>query len=182
MVNISLESMVKYPLFNLGWFLSIGLATTGSVSLLASRLETSSSPKVLPISTAQASPSNSLMDDGTYLYGQSSEPNRIGQQYLVFKIHQGKLVGAFYMPRSEFSCFYGTLKPQKMDLTVVAPYEDATHPYVIALEEKSPVAAAGGQPPRSLGLQGYERIQPLSENDKRILNTCLSEHKQEVWN
>ncbi|PSO76391.1 MAG: hypothetical protein BRC40_03350 [Cyanobacteria bacterium QH_8_48_120] len=135
--------MVKYPLFNLGWFLSIGLATTGSVSLLAPRLETSSSPKVLPISTAQASPSNSLMDDGTYLYGQSSE---------------------------------------KMDLTVVAPYEDATHPYAIALEEKSPVAAAGGQPPRSLGLQGYERIQPLSENDKRILNTCLSEHKQEVWN
>ena len=33
--------------------------------------------------------------DGIYLYGQSQQPNQIGQEYMVFEVRQGKVTGAF---------------------------------------------------------------------------------------
>jgi hypothetical protein len=112
------------------------------------------------------------ISDGVYLYGQSAKPEQIGQEYLVFQIKKGKVTGAFYLPRSEFNCFSGTVTAQAMNLFVKDPYDDSVSPYSIALREISPVASEG-KTPREFDLEGYHRLNNISDNDRRILKSCL---------
>ncbi len=130
--------------------------------------------------------------NGTYLYGQSSEPEQIGQEYIVFEANQGNVVGALYMPSSEFSCFYGTLDSNHLNLTVVNPYDQTAISHVIAREQPSTIATAGGQLnlessydsltyPHAVGLQGYKQISEVSDNDQRILGMCRSNYQEQIW-
>ncbi|ACK69514.1 conserved hypothetical protein [Gloeothece citriformis PCC 7424] len=125
---------------------------------------------------AQSESSSSSLADGVYLYGQSPEPEQIGQEYLVIRVNQGQVVGAFYMPQSEFNCFYGNVNAQQMNLSVVDPYDNSVHPYSIALQTTSPVAAQNASSV-SLTLEGYHQLSKLSENDQRILNVCVQKHQ-----
>ena len=43
---------------------------------------------------------NTILPNGIYLYGQSRQPDQIGQEYIVFKVSGSSLVGALYMPHS----------------------------------------------------------------------------------
>ncbi|HEY9749052.1 MAG TPA: hypothetical protein V6C63_10255, partial [Allocoleopsis sp.] len=61
----------------------------------------------------------STLADGTYLYGEAPEPEQIGSAYMVFQVTKGKVIGAFYMPRSSFDCFSGRFEPGKLALDVV---------------------------------------------------------------
>ncbi|MBD1810480.1 hypothetical protein NDA07_23960 [Microcoleus vaginatus DQ-U2] len=100
--------------------------------------------------------------DGIYLYGQSSKPDEIKQEYLVLEMRQSKVVGAFYLPRSAFYCFYGTSEQTQLNLTVVDSYDGSRSPY-------------------SVNLQQYYPISTISDNDRRILGICKESHKQQVW-
>ncbi|MEG4486372.1 hypothetical protein [Microcoleus sp. D2_18a_B4] len=100
--------------------------------------------------------------DGIYLYGQSSQPEEIKQEYFVFEMRQSKVVGAFYLPRSAFYCFYGTGDRTQLNLTVVDTYDGSRSPY-------------------SVNLQQYYPISIISENDRRILGICKESHKEQVW-
>ncbi|WP_293261499.1 MULTISPECIES: hypothetical protein [unclassified Microcoleus] len=100
--------------------------------------------------------------DGIYLYGQSSQPDRIKKEYFVFEMRQSKVVGAFYLPRSAFYCFYGTAERTQLNLTVVDTYDGSRSPY-------------------SVNLQQYHPISAVSDNDRRILGICKEAHKQQVW-
>ena len=100
--------------------------------------------------------------EGIYLYGQSRQPDEIKKEYFVFEMRQGKVIGAFYLPRSAFYCFYGTLDRTQLNLTVVDSYNDSRSPY-------------------SANLQQYYPISVISENDRRILGICKESHKQQVW-
>lgn len=100
--------------------------------------------------------------DGIYLYGQSSKPDEIKQEYLVLEMRQSKVVGAFYLPRSAFYCFYGTSERTQLNLTVVDSYDGSRSPY-------------------SVNLQQYYPISSISDNDRRILGICKESHKQQVW-
>jgi hypothetical protein len=142
---------------------------------------------------AQAPNTSSSIADGTYLYGQTSQPGEIGKEYLVFEARRGKVVGAMYMPSSEFACFYGTLNAKQMNLMVANPYEQTAFSHTIAREQRSQVAAAGGQInlentydslsyPHSVGLEGYQPINQVSDNDRQILNTCVSKYQAKAWN
>ncbi|NET59294.1 MAG: hypothetical protein F6K47_25090 [Symploca sp. SIO2E6] len=134
---------------------------------------------------------NTLLPNGTYLYGQSSKPEQIGQEYLVFEANQGKVVGALYMPSSEFSCFHGTLDSNHLNLIVVNPYDQTAISHVIARKQSSPIATAGGQLnlensydsltyPHTVGLEGYKQISEVSDNDHRILSMCRNDYQEEV--
>lgn len=115
----------------------------------------------------------SALADGTYLYGEATEPEQIGSAYMVFQVTKGKVVGAFYMPRSSFDCFSGNFEPGKLALNVVDTYEKTTHPYAIALEQNSTVASSSNKPAVSeIGLQGFQRLAKVSANDQRILGMC----------
>jgi hypothetical protein len=113
--------------------------------------------------------------DGTYLYGQSDKPEQIGKEYLVFQVQDGKVIGAIYLPQSEFSCFFGMVGPRAMKLSIIDPYDNTVSPYAITVQEGSSVAAAGGQLVPSVVLEGYQPLPQLSNLDRHILGICLNQ-------
>ena len=115
------------------------------------------------------SPPNPALDtastglaEGVYLYGQSSKPDEIKKEYFVFEMRQSKVIGAFYLPRSAFYCFYGTLDRNQLNLTVVDSYDGSRAAY-------------------SVNLQQYYPISVISDNDRRILSICKEAHKDQAW-
>ena len=102
------------------------------------------------------------LEDGIYFYGQSSKADEIKQEYFVFEMWQSKVVGAFYLPRSAFYCFYGTSDRTQLNLIVVDSYDGSRSPY-------------------SVDLQQYYRISAVSDNDRRILGICKEAHQQQMW-
>ncbi len=111
------------------------------------------------------------LSNGTYLYGSSRQPDQIGQEYMVFQVHQGEVKGAVYMPHSEFSCFTGTFEGNQMRMSIIHPYDGTVQDYAVALQVPSKVASNGQW--SDIGLQGYHRLDGISRNDHKILNTCL---------
>lgn len=85
------------------------------------------------------------------VYGETPQPNQIRQNYLVFALHNGKVVGAFYTPRSEFTCFTGQATNRSL-----------------AVE---PLASNGVTGKVQVKLSSLHPIQP-SSNDQRILSAC----------
>lgn len=158
-----------------GLMLALGLITANLTPTLASHLSFSFSQSPSPDNLLLAQTVNAPLADGIYLYGQSSQPEKIGQEYLVFKVQQGRVIGAFYMPQSEFSCFYGRVNHQSMDISIVDTYDNTVYAHSIALKPLTPLAERS---PNSIsrGLEGYHQITQVSSNDLRILNVCLQEH------
>ncbi|XHX77233.1 MAG: hypothetical protein RBJ76_22755 [Stenomitos frigidus ULC029] len=115
------------------------------------------------------------LPDGIYLYGQSTQPNQVGQGYFVFESKQGNVIGALYMPRSSFDCTSGTFQNEQLALKVVNSYDRTTNPFEIALERTSNVASGNNLAFQTIGLQGFQRLSEVSENDYRILNICKAD-------
>lgn len=114
------------------------------------------------------------LPDGVYLYGQSDSPNEVGKGYFVFESKKGEVVGALYMPFSSFDCASGNFKENQLALTVVNSYDRTTNPFQIAVERQSTVAS-NGAPIVNVGLDGFKRLDKLSEADQRYLNTCKAD-------
>lgn len=112
-----------------------------------------------PPTPATADASKSL-PDGIYLYGESPRPEELQKEYFVFELRRGKVVGAFYLPRSAFYCFYGNLESTQLNLTVVDSFDRTTSPY-------------------SVNLQKYYPISAVSDNDRRILGICKDARSQQ---
>lgn len=122
--------------------------------------------------------------DGVYLYGQSSEPEQIGEEYMVFEVRQGKVTGALYLPYSEFSCFQGTMESGKLALMVATgPTDSYSDP--VAGQNPQRVATANDSSrigngynsmayPYSVALQNYYQLTPLSASAQQILKNCQS--------
>jgi hypothetical protein len=115
--------------------------------------------------------------DGTYLYGQSSTPNELGQGYILFQKQQSKIIGALYVPQSEFSCFQGTLaKSGELAMTVksspgeVGAMEVSTASTIPTVSDDESTSYA-----HSISLQDYHQISSLSANDREILRMCKQE-------
>jgi hypothetical protein len=112
--------------------------------------------------------------DGTYLYGQSSTPNELGQGYSLFQKQQSKIIGALYVPHSEFSCFQGTLaKSGELAMTVrsspgeVGAMDVATSSTIPKVNENEFTTY-----PYSVTLQDYHQLSSVSSNDREILQIC----------
>ena len=187
-----------------GLLLMVGICVGESKQVLTNELQTSSTSgefvwaKALRKDTASAelavgeafskgtgiAPRGKLPEvDGIYLYGQSPEPEQMGQEYMVFEVSQGKVIGAFYLPHSEFSCFYGTLQSGKLALMIANGPDDAPYPDSVGVENSQQVATVsdnspignGYNPiayPYSVALQDYHQLASVSANDQRILESC----------
>ncbi len=140
----------------------------------ATQSSLNAAPPAVSTSTIVQSSKPSPFKDGIYLYGQSPKPEQIGQEYLVFKVDAGKVTGAFYMPRSEYSCFSGQVTANSLSLMVRDPYDNTVSPYAIALNPSDPVASKNPNV-GTMNLDGYHAIGKLSANDHRMLNDCLKE-------
>ena len=107
---------------------------------------------------------------GTYLYGTSPQSAQIGQEYMLFKVHQGEVKGAVYLPHSEFSCFTGTFVNNQMRMSIIHPYDGTRHDYAVNLRIPT-IADRNGQW-AEIELEGYHRLDAISHNEQKILNTC----------
>lgn len=126
--------------------------------------------------------SSQTLADGIYLYGQSPELNQVGQTYMVFESRGGKMIGAFYMPQSEFDCFYGTRQGNELALTVVNSYDRMTHTFALGIVQNYPVASASDRPTHGqFSLEGFHPIANLSELDQNLLATCKQNYQEEIW-
>ncbi|MBD2445637.1 hypothetical protein H6G76_00425 [Nostoc sp. FACHB-152] len=112
--------------------------------------------------------------DGIYLYGQSPTANEIGQGYIIFKKQQSRVIGALYMPSSEFSCFQGTIdKSGELAMTVngsqdeVGSSEVATTSTIPSVSDDDFSNYA-----HSVALQDYHPIKSIGASDRRILQMC----------
>lgn len=168
---------VKLP--NLSLILAVGLAMVGANPVLASGLEIAQSGTQTQanetVALQQMPNIDSALPEGTYLYGESSKAEQVGKQYVLFQVQRGKVMGAVYMPASEFSCFSGTIDNNKLSMTVKDPYEQTTYAYSIPVERiNQQVATVGGRLPKNnvVGLEGFQRINKISANDQRILRSC----------
>lgn len=120
------------------------------------------------------------LPDGDYLYGQAPKAGQLGATYLVFEVNQGNVTGAFYMPRSSFDCVHGTVQTQKLALTVVNSYEQASYPYAVALQTGGASASSTQPDVTPIGLEGYYPIKRLSATDRRILSTCKANYSSSL--
>lgn len=115
--------------------------------------------------------------NGVYLYGQSPKANQLGQGYIIFEKQQDSLVGALYMPSSEFSCFNGTLSQSgKLAMTVTGYPGDESRSQLATsnltnFSEDGPALYS-----HSVALNEYHQLNSISPNDRQILQTCKSHH------
>ncbi len=127
--------------------------------------------------------------DGVYLYGQSPEPQQIGQEYIVIEVSKGKAIGAFYLPHSEFNCFNGTIQEGKLALLLASNPESEAYPEAPGGNTNpQQVAAIGDRPlgengsndittPYSVALQNYHQLSQVSTSDRQILAACKSNYQ-----
>lgn len=162
--------------------------STGEVNAMPKK-DTPTTARTQVAQTRNSTTASANLNNGVYLYGQSAKAEEIGKEYVVFEVRNGRVIGAVYMPRSEFNCFHGTLQAQRLNVTMVDPMAtetaDSTPP------EKQPstrVAAVGDyrgidqvSVPHSVTLQDYRQIANVSDNDKRILGMCKADIQEQVW-
>lgn len=118
--------------------------------------------------------SESPLADGVYLYGQAPQAEVIGSEYLVFEVENGKAKGAIYYPASEFNCFTADIDNQSMNLAIVDPFDNAVYPYEIAVNMQGDIAGRD-RAPLMAELEGYHELETISNNDRRILETCKND-------
>lgn len=131
---------------------------------------------VAQTASPQASATQTVLADGTYLFGQSPEPGELGSTYTVFSVENNQTIGAFYQPSSSFDCFSGQVLPNQLAVNVVDSYEQTVHPYSIALavDDSSVAGDAAG----AYGLEGFHRIENISAQDQEILGVCQADLAQ----
>jgi hypothetical protein len=92
------------------------------------------------------------LPNGVYLYGNSPQPNQLLHNYVVFEQQNGQVVGAFYSPQSEFTCFAGDVQGTRLDVAAIDPEQP---PYEVNAQ-----------------LSQLNALPTISKNDQRILSTC----------
>jgi hypothetical protein len=112
--------------------------------------------------------------NGVYLYGESDRPDVVGKEYMVFETTNNQAIGAFYLPQSEFSCFYGQFKGSRLNITLIDTYDRQKYNFTFALNPNG--LTASKQP-----MMGEPTYQPLgskiSTNERQILDACKQQLK-----
>jgi hypothetical protein len=168
-------SQLRIPAIAL--FLILGIVGEQTKPALSSEITAVSTSTTLSTNLQKnvTSPKVNLpQKDGIYLYGQSPQPDQLGQGYVLFQKRQGRLIGALYMPRSEFSCFQGTLEPSgELAMTVTGSPEAggirevATTSRIPSFNEDQAMSYS-----YSVALKDYHKINAISASDRRILQMC----------
>ena len=109
--------------------------------------------------------------EGIYLYGETDRPDVVGKEYIIFETIGTKTLGAFYLPRSEFSCFYGQFKGSRLNVTLIDPFDRQKYNLTLAV---NPLGLTASKQP-IMGQPTYQPLGKVSDNDRRILTACKSQ-------
>ncbi|MFK8181940.1 MAG: hypothetical protein AB8B99_01105 [Phormidesmis sp.] len=121
-------------------------------------------------------PSRAVLEDGTYLFGQSPTRDVLGATYAVLSVQDNRAVGAFYQPRSSYDCFSGDVSPTRLAVNIVDSYSQAVYPYAVALTLSDSLVAGAGA--GAYTLEGFHRIDNLSDKDAEMLAVCAADMTQ----
>ncbi len=147
------------------WLTSIAIAVSAT---LANNI-TALTEKPTRFSRGEAPPkSMTLLANGVYLYGETARPNVVGKEYIIFETIGTKTRGAFYLPRSEFSCFYGQLRGASLNVTLIDPFDRQKYSFILTVH---PNGLTASKQQRS-GQPTYQPLTKISANDRRILAAC----------
>jgi hypothetical protein len=145
------------------WFTSILIAIL--VTLIGHNTA-NADPSAIVASSSRISITPTV--NGVYLYGESDRPDVVGKEYMVFETVGNKTIGAFYLPNSEFSCFYGQFKGSRLHVTLIDAYDRQAYKLTLALNPNG--LTASKQP--MMGEPSYQPIGKISNNDLDIVKTC----------
>lgn len=126
--------------------------------------------------TAAATGAQFPKQDGVYLYGQSPKSGELGQGYIIFEKRQSKVIGALYMPSSEFSCFNGTLESSGQLAMTVTGYPGDKSPTQVATNNTLPQVMddESSNYAHSVTLQDYYPVNGIAASDRQVLQMCQS--------
>lgn len=122
-----------------------------------------------PGSAAEAGP----LANGIYLYGEDPQPDQIGKGYVVFSHQNGKVVGAFYYPRSEFDCFAGFLNQDVLDVKSVGADDSEVVEVKINLLDFHPIQTISGSDQQILSVCRQETARPFSGQLTQLFSSLL---------
>lgn len=120
--------------------------------------------------TARLNTTPSAITDGTHVYGSATQPQQIGETYMVFEAQDDRVVGGFYQPSSSFDCFQGNLNGDRLALTVTNSYTQAAYPFHLAVTRNTAVAGQDTDIP--LNIPGFQPLDDVSSMDRQVLDTC----------
>ncbi|HEY9667643.1 MAG TPA: hypothetical protein V6C91_12615 [Coleofasciculaceae cyanobacterium] len=127
----------------------LAIAALFPVTLMGVSLQEQTAQARQPSSgNESAAPAN-----GVYLYGNSPQPNQLTRHYVVFERRNGAVVGAFYSPQSEFTCFAGDIQGTRLEVEALVPEEPETQQVKAQLANLYP-------------------LQRVSANDQRMVAVC----------
>ncbi len=155
-----------------------------AMSLSASHSNATAAASPVPSAGSQAAKvanSAAKLADGVYLYGQTNQPDQLGQAYFVFEVNQGNVLGALYMPGSSFDCAYGNFQRAQLALKVRDSYDHTATNFSIALDRSATVATNNLNGLGQVGLDGFQKLAKVSQNDMRLLNTCKATYQANAW-
>lgn len=115
---------------------------------------------------------NVPLREGIHFYGESAQPEVLGQEYFIFRVQGNQIKGAFFAYQSEFACTSGTVSGQDLDLVMQDPYgEQPDSRFSLKLVPQSPIAGRDGNV--SLTLEGLQEISNIGATERRILEACF---------
>lgn len=117
-------------------------------------------------------PQTQWLNDGTYLYGESQQKDKLGKDYVVFQVKGKEIIGAIYRPASEFNCFRGQVNSRQINLSIIDPATQINYPLAIKINNQSPLASLN-QAKIKQSLVGYHQITNINSSDRNLLELCL---------
>lgn len=87
------------------------------------------------------------------VYSETSQANQVGQGYLIFEERGETLIGAFYYPQSEYSCFTGQKNGQTLEILSLPSYQEPMSNF-------------------SLSLDQMQSVRQISGAEKQVLSAC----------
>lgn len=158
----------------LSGFVATGLWSATAIATESLRLNQGNQQQSqAPISAESFAPQP--LEDGIYLYGETEQPNQIGASYMVMEVNDGQAVGALYMPYSSFDCFQGEFQGNQLDMTVVNSYDRSSYGYSFAVQSDNYIASIDDPVSTPVRLNGMYNLAEVSNNDRRILETCKAD-------
>ncbi len=148
-------------------------STQTSTKVSADKMRPTTSVVAFADTSANTATERAVLEDGNYLFGQSSQPGVNGATYAVLSIQNNRTVGAFYQPNSSYDCFYGSMQPNQLSVNVVDSYEQTVYPYDVAITLDSSLIAGSGA--GAYTLEGFQRLDNLSAQDLEILSVCTAD-------
>ena len=126
--------------------------------------------------------------NGVYLFSSSSQPTHQDNfannaaaenvEYMVLQLENNQVIGGFYQPLSEYSCFTGTVHGESLDLWVSPPDTTKAYPYSILTRSQTAIAShpnAVDLTTHELVLRDAQRISTLDPVSQTVLDACMVE-------